>query len=160
MELSSVPIEVPAGLNVIVGQSHFVKTVEDIHEVMVGVSPYLEFGVAFCEASGPCLIRTSGNAEDLVELAARNVESIGAGHAFIVYLRNAFPINVLNALQQVPEVCTVYCATANPLEVLVAQTDLGRGIIGVVDGMPPAGIETPQDRDERRALLRAIGYKL
>ena len=160
MELSSVSIEVPAGLNVIVGQSHFVKTVEDIHEVMVGASPYLEFGVAFCEASGPCLIRTSGNADDLVELAARNAESIGAGHVFVVYLHNAFPINVLNALQQVPEVCTIFCATANPLEVLVAQTDLGRGVLGVVDGMPPAGIESAQDRDDRRMLLRSIGYKL
>lgn len=160
MELSSVSIEVPAGLNVIVGQSHFVKTVEDIHEVMVGASPYLEFGVAFCEASGPCLIRTSGNADDLVELAARNAESICAGHVFVVYLRNAFPINVLNALQQVPEVCTIFCATANPLEVLVAQTDLGRGVLGVVDGMPPAGIESAQDRDDRRMLLRSIGYKL
>ena len=160
MELSTVSIEVPEGLNVIVGQSHFVKTVEDIHEVMVGVSPYLEFGVAFCEASGPCLIRTSGNVDDLVELAARNAESIGAGHCFIVYLRNGFPINVLNALKQVPEVCTIYCATANPLEVLVAQTDLGRGILGVVDGMPPAGIETPEDQTTRRTLLRTIGYKL
>ena len=160
MELSTVSIEVPEGLNVIVGQSHFVKSVEDIHEVMVGASPYLEFGVAFCEASGPCLIRTSGNADDLVELAARNAESIGAGHCFIVYLRNAFPINVLNALKEVPEVCSIYCATANPLEVLVAQTDLGRGILGIVDGMPPAGIETPADQTARRALLRTIGYKL
>ncbi len=160
MELSAVPIEVPEGLNVIVGQSHFIKTVEDIHEVMVGASAHLEFGVAFCEASGLCLIRTSGNAEDLIELAARNAESIGAGHSFIVYLRNAFPINVLNALKSVPEVCTIYCATANQLEVLVAQTDLGRGIIGVVDGMPPAGIETPKDRATRYDLLRTIGYKL
>jgi uncharacterized protein len=160
MELSTVPIEVPGGLNVIVGQSHFVKTVEDIHEVMVGASPYLEFGLAFCEASGPCLIRTTGNADDLIELAARNAESIGAGHSFIIYLRNAFPLNVLNALKQVPEVCSIYCATANPLEILVAQTDLGRGILGVVDGMPPAGIETADDQSDRRELLRTIGYKL
>ena len=160
MELSAVPIEVPEGLNVIVGQSHFVKTVEDIHEVMVGASASLEFGVAFCEASGPCLIRTSGNAEDLIELAARNAESIGAGHSFIVYLRNAFPINVLNALKSVPEVCTIFCATANQLEILVAQSDLGRGIIGVVDGMPPAGIESAADRAARHDLLRTIGYKL
>jgi len=160
MELSAVPIEVPEGLNVIVGQSHFVKTVEDIHEVMVGASANLEFGVAFCEASGLCLIRTSGNAGDLIELAARNAESIGAGHCFIIYLRNAFPINVLNALKSVPEVCTIYCATANQLEVLVAQTDLGRGIIGVVDGMPPAGIETSEDQATRHHLLRTIGYKL
>ena len=160
MELSTVPIEVPEGLNVIVGQSHFVKTVEDIHEVMVGSGPHVEFGLAFCEASGLCLIRTSGNADDLVELAARNAESIGAGHSFIVYLRGAFPINVLNALKSVPEVCTIYCATANPLEVLVAQTDLGRGILGVVDGMPPAGIETREDQAQRHALLRSVGYKL
>ena len=160
MELSTVPIEVPEGLNVIVGQSHFVKTVEDIHEVMVGSGPQVEFGLAFCEASGLCLIRTSGNADDLVELAARNAESIGAGHSFIVYLRGAFPINVLNALKSVPEVCTIYCATANPLEVLVAQTDLGRGILGVVDGMPPAGIETREDQTQRHALLRSFGYKL
>jgi adenosine/AMP kinase len=160
MEFSTVPIEVPGGVNVIVGQSHFVKTVEDIHEVMVGASPYAEFGLAFCEASGPCLIRTSGNAEDLIELAARNAESIGAGHCFILYLRNGFPINVLNALKLVPEVCSIYCATANPLEILVAQTDLGRGILGVVDGMPPAGIETADDKDVRRELLRTIGYKL
>ena len=160
MELSAVPIEVPEGLNVIVGQSHFVKTVEDIHEVMVGASAGLEFGVAFCEASGPCLIRTSGNAEDLIELAARNAESIGAGHSFIVYLRNAFPINVLNALKSVPEVCTIFCATGNQLEVLVAQSDLGRGIIGVVDGMPPAGIESAADQAARHDLLRTIGYKL
>lgn len=160
MELSAVPIEVPEGLNVIVGQSHFVKTVEDIHEVMVGASSQLEFGVAFCEASGRCLIRTSGNAEDLIDLAARNAESIGAGHSFIIYLRHGFPINVLNALKSVPEVCTIYVATANPLEVLVAQTDLGRGIIGVVDGMPPAGIETPEDQTQRHDLLRSIGYKL
>ncbi|MDE3138520.1 MAG: adenosine-specific kinase [Acidobacteriota bacterium] len=160
MELSTVPIEVTEGLNVIVGQSHFIKTVEDIHEVMAGANPNMEFGLAFCEASGLCLIRTSGNAEDLVELAARNAESIGAGHCFIIYLRNGFPINVLNALKSVPEVCTIYCATANPLEVLVAQTDLGRGIIGIVDGMPPAGIETPADQANRRELLRTFGYKL
>lgn len=160
MELSTVSIEVPEGLNVIVGQSHFVKSVEDIYEVMVGTSPYLEFGLAFCEASGPCLIRTSGNADDLIDLAARNAESIGAGHCFIVYLRNAFPINVLNALKMVPEVCSIYCATANPLEILVAQTDLGRGILGVVDGMPPAGIESADDQAARRGLLRTIGYKM
>ena len=160
MELSAVPIEVPDGVNVIVGQSHFIKTVEDIHETLVNASATIAFGVAFCEASGPCLIRTSGNADDLIDLAARNAESIAAGHCFVVYLRNAFPINVLKALQQVPEVCNIYCATANPLEVLVAQTALGRGILGVVDGMPPAGIETLEDKEDRRALLRTFGYKL
>ncbi len=150
----------PDGLNVIIGQAHFIKTVEDLHEALVGASPYLRFGLAFCEASGPCLIRCSGNAQDLVELAARNAEAIGAGHSFIVFLRDGFPVNVLNALKLVPEVCTVYCATANPVEVLVAQTDLGRGIIGVVDGMPPAGIETPSDEADRKGFLREIGYKL
>jgi hypothetical protein len=150
----------PEGLNVIIGQSHFIKTVEDIHEALANSSPQLFFGLAFCEASGPCLIRSSGNVEDLVELAARNAEAIGAGHSFIAYLRDGFPINVLNALKQVPEVCNIYCATANPIEVLVAQTDLGRGILGVVDGMPPEGIETSSEAAERRQLLRDIGYKL
>ena len=142
------------------GQSHFIKTIEDLHEALAGASPNLQFGVAFCEASGPCLIRRSGNADDLVELAARNAESIGAGHVFIIYLRDGYPVNVLNAIKQVPEVCTVFCATANPVEVLVAQTDLGRGVIGVIDGMPPAGIETASDEADRKHLLRAIGYKL
>ncbi len=160
MELTAIPIEMPAGLNVIVGQAHFIKTVEDLHEALAGANPHLRFGLAFCEASGPCLIRCSGNAPDLVELAARNAESIGAGHSFIVFLRDGYPVNVLNALKLVPEVCTVYCATANPVEVLVAQTELGRGIVGVVDGMPPAGIETPNDEAERKRLLREIGYKL
>jgi len=160
MELSAVPIETSEGLNVIVGQSHFIKTVEDLHETLVGSSPHLEFGVAFNEASGPCLVRCSGNADDLVSLAARNAEAIGAGHCFVIVLRNGYPVNVLNALKQVPEVCQIFCATANPLEVLVAQTDAGRGVVGVVDGMPPAGIETAEDVVDRKALLRAIGYKL
>jgi len=160
MELSAIPIEMPDGLNVIVGQAHFIKAVEDLHEALAGASPQLHFGVAFCEASGPCLIRRSGNADDLVELAARYAEAIGAGHSFILFLRDGYPVNVLNAIKQVPEVCTVYCATANPIEVLVAQTDLGRGIVGVVDGMPPAGIETPSDEADRKKLLRDIGYKL
>lgn len=160
MELSAIPIEMPDGLNVIVGQAHFIKAVEDLHEALAGAGPFLRFGIAFCEASGPCLIRRTGNAEDLVRLAARNAEAIGAGHSFIVYLRDGYPVNVLNALKQVPEVCTVFCATANPLEILVAQTDLGRGIVGVIDGMPPAGIETPGDEADRKQLLREIGYKL
>ena len=160
MELNAVPVEVPEGLNVIVGQSHFIKTVEDIHEALVGSCPGLEFGLAFCEASGPCLIRTSGNADDLIGLATRAAEAVGAGHSFVVYLRHGYPINVLNALQQVPEVCTIFCATANPLEVLVAQTDLGRGILGVVDGLPPAGVETADDKTSRHQLLRTFGYKL
>ncbi|MDE3064705.1 MAG: adenosine-specific kinase [Acidobacteriota bacterium] len=147
------------GLNVIIGQSHFIKTVEDLHEALAGSSATLRFGLAFCEASGPCLIRRSGNAEDLVELAARNAEAVGAGHSFIIFLRDGYPVNVLNAVKAVPEVCTIFCATANPVEVLVAQTDLGRGVVGVIDGMPPAGIEGPEDEADRKALLRQIGYK-
>ena len=160
MELTAVPIDRPDDLNVIVGQSHFIKTVEDLHEVLAGSSPGLRFGLAFCEASGPCLIRRSGNDPELVELAVRNAQAVGAGHSFVVFLRDGFPVNVLNAIKQVPEVCTIYCATANPVEVVVIETDLGRGIVGVVDGAPPAGVETPADEADRKALLRAIGYKL
>ena len=160
MELSTVPIEKPEDLNVIVGQAHFIKTVEDLHEALAGTSPHLRFGIAFCEASGPCLIRRSGNDDELVELATRNAQAIGAGHSFIVFLREGFPLNVLNAIKAVSEVCTVYCATANPLEIVIAQSDLGRGILGVIDGMSPAGTETPADEATRRDLRRAIGYKL
>lgn len=160
MELSSVAIEMPEGLNVIIGQAHFIKTVEDIHETFAGASAFLHFGLAFCEASGPRLIRCSGNASDLVELAARNAEAIGAGHSFVAFLRDGYPVNVLNALKQVPEVCTIFCATANPVEVLIAQTGLGRGIVGVIDGMAPAGVETASDEEARKRLLRDIGYKL
>lgn len=160
MQLSSVPVERPEGLNVIVGQAHFVKAIEDLHEAMAGAGTHLKFGIVFCEASGPCLIRRSGNDQELTELAARNAEAIGAGHSFIVLLGTGFPINVLNALKAVPEVCTIWCATANPVEVLIAQTELGRGVVGVVDGLPPAGIETDADEAERKALLRRIGYKL
>jgi len=144
VELSAYPIEKPDGMNVIVGQAHFVKTIEDLHETLAGASPQLRFGIAFCEASGPCLIRCSGNEEELVDLDARNAEGIGAGHSFIA-LREGFPANVLNAVKTVSEVCTVFCATANPVEVLVAQSEFGRGIIGVIDGLPPAGIETDAD---------------
>ena len=160
VELSTVPIERPDGLNLIIGQAHFVKTIEDLHEVLAMSAAALRFGVAFCEASGPCLIRCSGNDEELVSLAAQNAEAVGAGHAFVILLREGFPISVLNALKQVPEVCTIFCATANPVEVLVAETDLGRGILGVVDGLPPAGVETASDEQDRKQLLRRIGYKL
>lgn len=160
LELSAVPIEMADGVNVIIGQAHFIKTVEDLHEVMSGAGPQLRFGLGFAEASGPCLIRRSGNDAALVKLATRNTEAIGAGHAFVICLRGGFPINVLNAVKQVPEVCSVFCATANPAEVIVAQTDYGRAVLGVVDGMPPAGIETAADETARRELLRAIGYKL
>ncbi|HZQ59522.1 MAG TPA: adenosine-specific kinase [Acidimicrobiales bacterium] len=160
MELISVPLDKPDGMNVIVGQAHFIKTVEDVHEALVGTSPHLRFGVAFCEASGPCLVRRSGNDPHLVELAARNAEAIGAGHSFIVLLEDGYPVNVLNALKQVPEVCGIFCATANPVEVLVVTSGLGRGIVGVIDGLPPSGVETDTDVAERKQLLRAIGYKL
>ncbi len=160
MELLTIPIEKPGDLNVILGQSHFIKTVEDIHEALVGTSPHLKFGLAFCEASGARLVRASGNDPELVELATRNALAIGAGHSFIIFLRDGFPVNVLNPLKQVPEVCRIYCATSNPVEVLVAGTERGRGILGVVDGEPPLGVEKEQDVRERKELLRTIGYKL
>jgi uncharacterized protein len=160
MELLEVPIDKPGDLNVIVGQSHFVKTVEDLHEALAGTSPHLRFGVAFCEASGPRLVRRSGNDDELVDLAVRNALAIGAGHSFVVFVREGFPVNVLNQIKQVPEVCRVFCATANALTVLVAETEQGRGIVGVVDGEPPLGVETPEDEVDRKQLLRAIGYKL
>jgi len=160
MELDLVPVDKPQDMNVVLGQAHFVKTVEDLHEALVGTSPHLRFGLAFCEASGKCLVRRSGNDPELVELAVRNARAIGAGHCFIVFLRDGYPVNVLNALKAVPEVCTIRCATANPVQVVVAQTDLGRAVLGVVDGSSPLGVETEEDVVERKALLRDIGYKL
>ena len=160
MDVSTVAVENPDELNLILGQSHFIKTVEDLHETLAGSSPTLRFGVAFNEASGKRLVRRSGNDPELTELAARNAEAIGAGHAFIVFLRDGFPVNVLNAVKQVPEVCRIFCATANPLEIVIAETDQGRAILGVVDGSPPLGIEGEDDETERKELLRAFGYKL
>ena len=160
MDIQSVRIDKPEDVNLILGQSHFIKTVEDLYEVLVGASPSIKFGLAFCESSGPRLVRWAGNDDDLVEMAQRNALSIGAGHSFIVFLREAFPINVLNAVKLVPEVCRIYCATANPVEVLIAETDQGRGIVGVVDGEPPLGVETDADVAYRHRLLRDIGYKL
>lgn len=159
-ELHVVPVEKPADLNVVLGQSHFVKTVEDLHEALAGSSPHLRFGVAFCESSGPRLVRRSGNDEELVELAVANALAIAAGHLFVVFLRDGFPVNVLNQLKQVPEVCRIFCATANPLQVVVAETGLGRGVVGVVDGEAPLGVEDEQAERDRHELLRAIGYKL
>jgi uncharacterized protein len=155
-----VPVEKPDDANVVIGQAHFIKTVEDLHEAVVGVSSSLRFGLAFCEASGPRLVRRSGNDPDLVDLATRNALAIGAGHSFVIFLREGFPINVLNPVKAVPEVCTIHCATANPVDVLVAVTPRGRGVVGVIDGQPPLGVETDQDVADRRGLLRAIGYKL
>ena len=160
MELLTVRIENPGDLNLILGQSHFVKTVEDLYEVLVGSSPHLLFGIAFCESSGPRLVRRAGNDDELVELATRNALAIGAGHSFIVFLREGYPVNVLNQVKQVPEVCRIYCATGNPVEVVVVETEQGRGILGVVDGASPLGVETESDVADRRELLRRIGYKL
>jgi adenosine/AMP kinase len=160
MDLQTVRIENPDGLNLILGQSHFIKTVDDLHETLAGASPHLRFGIAFCESSGPRLVRASGNDAGLRELAVRNALAIGAGHSFIVFLREGFPVNVLNAIKLVPEVCRVFCATANPVDVIVAATPDGRGILGVVDGGSPLGVETEDDVAGRRALLRQIGYKL
>ena len=159
-----VAVAKPEDANVIVGQAHFIKTVDDLHEAVVGVSGQIRFGVAFCEAfceaSGARLVRASGNDEELVGIATANAQAIGAGHSFVVLLRNGFPVNVLNPIKAVPEVCTIYCATANQLDVVIVQTDRGRGIVGVIDGSPPVGVEAADDVTARRALLRDIGYKL
>ncbi|MGW6730397.1 adenosine-specific kinase [Nocardia sp. NPDC055029] len=160
MELTAVRVDKPDDLNVVIGQAHFIKTVEDLHEALVGVSSHLRFGLAFCEASGPCLVRHSGNDDDLIELATTNALAVGAGHSFIVFLREGYPVNVLNAIRHVPEVCGIFCATANPVDVLIAQTELGRGIVGVIDGSAPLGVENADDQADRRQLLRQIGYKL
>jgi len=160
MEFKLVRIENPDGLNLVLGQSHFIKTVEDLHEALVTAIPGIRFGLAFNEASGPCLIRRSGTDERLEDLAVRNAAAIGAGHAFIIFLKEAFPINVLNAIKRVPEVCRIFCATANPLEVVIAETEQGRGILGVIDGSPPKGTEDEAAIEERKAFLRKIGYKL
>jgi adenosine/AMP kinase len=160
MELLAVTVEKPEDMNFILGHSHFIKTVEDLHETLAESSPTLKFGIAFCEASGPRLVRRSGNDAELVEIAVRNAQAIGAGHSFIVFLRDGFPVNVLGAVKTVSEVCRVFCATANPTQVLVAETEQGRGIVGVVDGEPPLGVETDDDERDRKELLRRFGYKL
>lgn len=160
MEIKTVRIEKGEDTNFILGQSHFIKTVEDVHEALVNVVPVIKFGLAFCEASGDCLVRWSGTDEVLIEMARKNALAIGAGHSFILFLGDGFyPLNVLNAIKQVPEVCRVFCATANPTEVLVAETAQGRGILGVVDGSTPKGSETAENIADRKALLRRFGYK-
>ncbi len=160
MNLHAVPIENPQGLNVVLGHSHFIKTVEDLHEALAGAVPGIRFGLAFCEASGPRLVRTSGTDPALVDLAARNALAIGCGHTFLIVLGNAYPVNIMGAVRQVPEICQIYCATANPVQVIVAETDGNRGVLGVVDGQPPLGVEGAQDKAARHDLLRTIGYKL
>ena len=159
MELKAIRLEVPQDGNLIVGQTHFIKTVEDLCEAIVNTVPQAKFGVGFNEASGACLTRVDGNDAELKALAARNAAAIGAGHVFVVTLRDAYPINVLNRIKEVPEVCSIFCATANPLEVIVVETEQGRGVLGVVDGFPPKGIEQDADIEWRRQFLRKIGYK-
>jgi hypothetical protein len=159
MEITNIRMSVPEGCNIIVGQSHFIKSAEDLYEILTTSCPHSKFGLAFCEASGPCLIRVEGNEPELKKTAAENAMSLGAGHTFVVLMRDAFPINVLNWIKTCAEVCHVYCATANPLEIVVAETDQGRGVLGVIDGFPPKGVETETDVKARREFLRKIGYK-
>lgn len=159
LELKSVRIEMPENANVIIGQTHFIKTTEDLYEAIIGTVPQARFGLAFCEASGPCLVRVEGNDERLKKIATENAMKIGAGHVFVVYLENAYPINVLNRIKDLQEICSIFCATANPVEVIVAEDDLGRGVLGVIDGEKPKGVESAKDAEERKAFLRKIGYK-
>ncbi len=160
MELITIKIEKPESVNMILGQSHFIKTVEDLHEALVGAVPGVEFGLAFCESSGPALVRASGTSDELTELAKKNALALSAGHIFLIFLGNIFPVNVLNAIKAVPEVCRIYCATANPVEVILAETEQGRGVLGVVDGIKSKGVESEEDVRDRKELLRKFGYKL
>jgi adenosine/AMP kinase len=160
MDIQTIRLEIPEGSNIIFGQSHFIKTVEDLYEVLIGSAPGIKFGLAFCEASQHCLIRTEGNDSDLVNACVRNAEGVGAGHTFFILIRDAFPINCLNAIKGCPEVCRIFCATANPVEALVAQSEQGRGVLGVIDGYSPKGTETEKDKSDRKDLLRRFGYKL
>jgi adenosine/AMP kinase len=160
MELTTLAIQKPEDTNFILGQSHFIKTVEDIHEAVVQTNPQIKFGLGFCESSGPALVRWTGNDPKLIDLARRNAMNLGAGHTFILFIENGFPINVLKAVKNQPEVCSIYCATANPVEVIIAETEQGRGILGVIDGVTTKGIETEADIKVRKEFLRTIGYKL
>lgn len=160
MELTLLTIENPEGLNFILGHSHFIKTVEDLYEAMVCATPMAKFGLAFCEASGPCLVRSAGADPGLTELARKNALALAAGHTFIIFMRDMFPVNVLNAIKAVPEVARIHCATANPVQVVLVETDLGRGVLGVIDGFASKGLETEADAAERKDFLRKIGYKL
>lgn len=160
MNLLSISIEKPEDLNFILGQSHFIKTVEDIHEAIVSTAPHMKFGLAFCEASGPSLVRFSGNDPALIELARKNAYALSCGHCFIIFMDGGFPVNILNTVKNVPEVCGIFCATANPVDVIVAESAQGRGIMGVIDGLKSKGIETDADIDARKKFLRMIGYKM
>lgn len=160
MEFETVRIEVPRDCNVVLGMAHFIKTVEDLYEALKNAVPNIQFGIGFCESSGPCLVRSEGNDEELKSLAAKYAFELACGHSFIVFMKNAYPLNVLDKMKQVPEVCGVHAATANPLEVIIAETEQGRGILGVIDGMKSRGIETETDVKARKEFLRKIGYKL
>lgn len=160
MEIKTIRVDIPEGCNIILGQAHFIKTIEDLYEIIATTIAHARFGVAFTEASGPCLIRKEGNDDELVEACVKTLLTLGAGHVFCIYLKNAFPINVLNQIKNCPEVCRIYCATANPLEVIVATTEQGSGIIGIIDGFPPKAVEGVDDMQKRKEFLRKIGYKL
>lgn len=159
MELKSVKLIAPPDTNLILGQTHFIKSAEDLYEALITSAPGIKFGLAFCEASGKCLVRSDGNDEELIKAAEVNALAIGCGHSFLVFVRDAYPINVLNAVKNVQEVCNIFCATANQVKVIVAKTELGRGILGVIDGESPKGIESGEDKEERQSFLRTIGYK-
>lgn len=159
MDLKSVKVEFPENANVVIGQTHFIKTAEDLYEAIISTVPQVKFGLAFCEASGPCLVRVEGNDDELKKIASENALKIGAGHTFVIVLENAYPINVLNRIKDVQEVCSIFCATSNPVDVIVAENDQGRGILGVIDGERPKGIESEKDADDRKSFLRKIGYK-
>jgi hypothetical protein len=160
MEIKTVKIEKPEDMNFILGQTHFIKSVEDLHEALINAVPNIKFGIGFCEASGPSLVRVSGNDEELIELAKKNAYNLSAGHSFIIFMKNAFPLNVLGAVKAVPEVCNIFCATSNPVEVIIAESANGRGILGVVDGYKSKGVEGAEDVKKRKEFLRSIGYKL
>ncbi len=160
MELKTVSLEIPEGANIIVGHSHFIKTVEDLYEIIVSSCAHAKFGIAFCEASGPCLVRWEGNDEALRQAAIRNANALGAGHTFIIFIKEAYPINILNAIKNCQEVCRIHCATANPVQVIVAETEQGRAILGLVDGFSPRGVEGDTDQTARKNMLRKFGYKL
>ncbi len=160
MEITSVKLEIPEDCNVILGQTHFIKTAEDLYEIIATTVPQAQFGIAFSEASGPCLIRTEGNDSSLIDVCVKNLQAVGAGHVFCILLKNAFPINVLNQVKNCAEVCRIFCATANPVEVITTESSQGKGILGVIDGFSPRGIETSEDKAHRKEFLRKIGYKL
>jgi adenosine/AMP kinase len=160
MELSLIPVQKPADMNFILGHAHFIKTVEDLYEAIVQTNPAMKFGIAFCEASGPALVRSAGNDQALIALAQDNALALAAGHSFIIFMQAGFPVNILNAVKSVAEVCTVFCATSNPTQVIIAETDQGRGILGVIDGAKTKAVETAADVRTRREFLRTIGYKL